>query len=147
MSGSKQDLISFSEKQESAFTTIYKSHREKFAMHSHMNGDCEYFMSLQLLIFCFEDCQYLLAKNNIISFLKPLKSYLSCFSWSLPEIRDCLEEAGFKSVHFWIRQMPDSENIRRIEGFGDSQDVKYEEVTSFQQQDSWNAYIVGVAQY
>lgn len=55
-----------------------------------------------------------------------------------------MEEAGFKSVHFWIRQMPDSENIRRIEGFGDSQDVKYEEVTSFQQQDSWNAFIVGV---
>ncbi|WOG87708.1 hypothetical protein DCAR_0206939 [Daucus carota subsp. sativus] len=81
---------------------------------------------------------------------KPQRKIRHAFSyewrlWSLPEIRDCLEEAGFKSVHFWIRQMPDSENIRRIEGFGDSQDVKYEEVTSFQQQDSWNAYIVGVA--
>ncbi|KAK1383041.1 Nuclear transcription factor Y subunit alpha like [Heracleum sosnowskyi] len=80
---------------------------------------------------------------------KPPRKIRHAFSyewrlWSLPEIRDCLEEAGFKSVHFWIRQMPDSENIRRIEGFGDSQDVKYEEVTSFQQQDSWNAYIVGV---
>lgn len=81
---------------------------------------------------------------------KPQKKFRHAFSyewrlWSLPEIRDCLEEAGFKSVHFWMRQMPDSENIKRIEGFGDSQDVKYEEVTSFQQQDSWNAYIVGVA--
>ncbi|KAF5819712.1 putative S-adenosyl-L-methionine-dependent methyltransferase [Helianthus annuus] len=65
--------------------------------------------------------------------------------WSLPEIKDCLEEAGFRSVHFWIRQMPDSENIKSIQGFGDGKDIKYEEVTSFQQQDSWNAYIVGVS--
>ncbi|KVH90673.1 hypothetical protein Ccrd_007306 [Cynara cardunculus var. scolymus] len=65
--------------------------------------------------------------------------------WSLPEIKDCLEEAGFRSVHFWIRQMPDSENIKSMEGFGAARDIKYEEVTSFQQQDSWNAYIVGVS--
>ncbi|KAK2994122.1 hypothetical protein RJ640_003645 [Escallonia rubra] len=65
--------------------------------------------------------------------------------WSLPEIKDCLDEAGFKSVKFWIRQMPDSKDIRSMEGFGVGRDVKYEEVTSFQQQDSWNAYIVGVA--
>lgn len=65
--------------------------------------------------------------------------------WSLPEIKDCLEEAGFRSVHFWIRQMPDSEDIKSMEGFGVGRDAKYEEVTSFQQQDSWNAYIVGVA--
>ncbi|KAL8255669.1 hypothetical protein R6Q59_030736 [Mikania micrantha] len=65
--------------------------------------------------------------------------------WSLPEIKDCLEEAGFRSVHFWIRQMPDSESIKSIQGFGDGKDIKYEEVTSFQQQDSWNAYIVGVS--
>lgn len=65
--------------------------------------------------------------------------------WSLPEIKDCMEEAGFRSVHFWIRQMPDSENIKNMEGFGSARDIKYEEVTSFQQQDSWNAYIVAVS--
>ncbi|KAL6537918.1 hypothetical protein OROHE_012205 [Orobanche hederae] len=65
--------------------------------------------------------------------------------WSLPEIKDCLEEAGFRSVHFWIRSMPDSEQIRCTDGFSAARDVKYEEATSFQQQDSWNAYIVGIA--
>ncbi|CAJ2654655.1 unnamed protein product [Trifolium pratense] len=65
--------------------------------------------------------------------------------WTLPEIRDCLEEAGFRSVHFWVREMPDTSEITRTEGFGAGKDIKYEETTSFQQQDSWNAYIVGVA--
>lgn len=65
--------------------------------------------------------------------------------WSLPEIKESLEEAGFRSVHFWIRNMPDSEEIRCMDGFPVGRDLKYEEVTSFQQQDSWNAYIVGVA--
>jgi hypothetical protein len=65
--------------------------------------------------------------------------------WSLPEIKDCLEEAGFRSVHFWLREMPDTEENRMTEGFGAGRDVKYEEVKSFQQQDAWNAYIVGVA--
>lgn len=65
--------------------------------------------------------------------------------WTLPEIRDCLEEAGFRAVHFWVREMPDSTEITRTEGFGVGKDIKYEEATSFQQQDSWNAYIVGVA--
>ncbi|XAR60122.1 hypothetical protein NMG60_11033374 [Bertholletia excelsa] len=65
--------------------------------------------------------------------------------WSLPEIKDCLEEAGFRSVHFWIRQMPDTEEISSMEGFGVGRDLKYEEVSSFEQQDSWNAYVVGVA--
>ncbi|OVA03585.1 hypothetical protein BVC80_1651g92 [Macleaya cordata] len=64
--------------------------------------------------------------------------------WSLPEIKDCLEEAGFKSVHFWIRQMPDTREVRNSEGFGVGRDVKYEEVSTFEQQDAWNAYIVGV---
>ncbi|XP_047158566.1 uncharacterized protein LOC124829144 [Vigna umbellata] len=64
--------------------------------------------------------------------------------WTLPEIKDCLEEAGFRSVHFWVREMPDSSEIMRTEGFGAGKNVKYEEATSFQQQDSWNAYIVGV---
>ncbi|PKI40529.1 hypothetical protein CRG98_039089 [Punica granatum] len=65
--------------------------------------------------------------------------------WSLPEIKDCLEEAGFKSVHFWLREMPDTHENRSTTGFGAGRDVKYEEVKSFQQQDAWNAYIVGVA--
>lgn len=65
--------------------------------------------------------------------------------WTLPEIKDCLEEAGFRSVHFWVREMPDSAEIMKTEGFGAGKNVKYEEATSFQQQDSWNAYIVGVA--
>ncbi|KAK6247355.1 hypothetical protein QUC31_018920 [Theobroma cacao] len=64
--------------------------------------------------------------------------------WSLPEIKDCLEEAGFQSVHFWLRKMPDTSEIRCTEGFGIGRDVKYEEVKSFQQEDAWNAYIVAV---
>lgn len=65
--------------------------------------------------------------------------------WSLPEIEDCLEEAGFHSVHFWIRDMPDTEEMKSTEGFGVAQDEKYEEVNTFQQQDAWNAYIVAVS--
>ncbi|XP_031100057.1 uncharacterized protein LOC116004233 [Ipomoea triloba] len=81
---------------------------------------------------------------------KPKRKLRHAFSyswrlWSLPEIKDCLEEAGFRRVHFWMRQMPDSEDIKSTYGFSAGQDIKYEEVTSFQQQDSWNAYIVGVA--
>ncbi|WRX33545.1 hypothetical protein QQP08_026032 [Theobroma cacao] len=64
--------------------------------------------------------------------------------WSLPEIKDCLEEAGFQSVHFWLQKMPDTSEIRCTEGFGIGRDVKYEEVKSFQQEDAWNAYIVAV---
>lgn len=63
----------------------------------------------------------------------------------MPEIKDCLEEAGFQSVHFWLRQMPDIGETRSTVGFGAGRDVKYEEVKSFEQHDAWNAYIVGVA--
>ncbi|KAH9659947.1 hypothetical protein KPL70_024048 [Citrus sinensis] len=65
--------------------------------------------------------------------------------WSLPEIKDCLEEAGFRSVHFWLREMPDAREMRNTEGLGVSRDAKYEEIKCFQQQDAWNAYIVAVA--
>lgn len=41
--------------------------------------------------------------------------------------------------------MPDSKEIKSMDGFSVGRDVKYEEATSFQQQDSWNAYIVAVA--
>ncbi len=63
----------------------------------------------------------------------------------MPEIKDCLEEAGFKSVHFWLREMPDTDQQRSTDGFGVGRDLKYEEVKTFQQEDAWNAYIVAVA--
>ncbi|KAL2507446.1 S-adenosyl-L-methionine-dependent methyltransferase superfamily protein [Forsythia ovata] len=47
--------------------------------------------------------------------------------WSLPEIKESLEEAGFRSVHFWIRNMPDSEEIKCMDGFPVGRDLKYEE--------------------
>ncbi|GMG98455.1 hypothetical protein Nepgr_000295 [Nepenthes gracilis] len=65
--------------------------------------------------------------------------------WSLAEIRDGLEEAGFRSIHFWIREMPDTKELKSAEGFGPSRDALYEEVSSFRQQDAWNAYVVAVA--
>ncbi|KAK8641357.1 hypothetical protein V6N13_010768 [Hibiscus sabdariffa] len=49
--------------------------------------------------------------------------------WSLPEIRDCLEEAGFPSVHFWVQKMPDTNENRSSEGFGIARDLKYEEIS------------------
>ncbi|CAL1403963.1 unnamed protein product [Linum trigynum] len=82
--------------------------------------------------------------------LKQQKKIRHAFSyswrlWSLPEIKDCLEEAGFRSVHFWLRKMPDVEESRSTQGFGAGRDIKYEEVQKFEQEDSWNAYIVAVA--
>ncbi|KAF5191625.1 S-adenosyl-l-methionine-dependent methyltransferases superfamily protein [Thalictrum thalictroides] len=47
--------------------------------------------------------------------------------WSLPEIKDCLEEARFKSVHFWLRQMPDTNDVKNSQAFTAGRDVKYEE--------------------
>lgn len=66
-------------------------------------------------------------------------------SWSLPEINDCLVEAGFQSVHFWIREMPDTNGMAALKDFRAGRDVKYMECSSFTQIDAWNAYIVGVA--
>lgn len=65
--------------------------------------------------------------------------------WSLPEIKDCLEEAGFQSVHFWIQAMPNTQDSGNMEEYIVGRDVKYEEFSSFEQRDAWNAYIVGVA--
>ncbi|KAH7293151.1 hypothetical protein KP509_28G014100 [Ceratopteris richardii] len=48
--------------------------------------------------------------------------------WSLPEVHDCLKEAGFDSVHFWIRRMPSQEEI---EGYEDEWDDKYVESTEY----------------
>lgn len=65
--------------------------------------------------------------------------------WTLPEIKDCLEEAGFNSVHFWMREMPNIQERKEVEDFEVNDNVKYEEVSSFSQKDAWNAYIVGIA--
>ncbi|KAJ8640103.1 hypothetical protein MRB53_016797 [Persea americana] len=43
--------------------------------------------------------------------------------WSLPEIKDCLEEAGFRSVHFWIREMPNT--YESAEEFNGMRDVNW----------------------
>ncbi|GAB2285547.1 hypothetical protein Dimus_019994 [Dionaea muscipula] len=81
---------------------------------------------------------------------KPRRKIRHAFSyswrlWSLPEVRDCLEEAGFRSVHFWIREMPNTEEHKSTQGFGAAHDLKYEELTRFQQLEAWNAYVVAVA--
>lgn len=80
---------------------------------------------------------------------KPQRKLRHAFSyswrlWSLPEVKDCLEEAGFRAVHFWVREMPETNQIRCTDGSSAGHNIKYEEATSFQQQESWNAYIVGV---
>ncbi|XVF05192.1 hypothetical protein REPUB_Repub05bG0150600 [Reevesia pubescens] len=36
--------------------------------------------------------------------------------WSLPEINDCLEEAGFRSVLFWLRKMTDTSENKSTRG-------------------------------
>ena len=54
-------------------------------------------------------------------------------------------EAGFQSVHFWIREMPNTQESGNSEEYHGSHDAKYKEMSSFEQLDAWNAYIVGVA--
>ncbi|KAJ7540715.1 hypothetical protein O6H91_10G027800 [Diphasiastrum complanatum] len=61
--------------------------------------------------------------------------------WTLPEVRDCLEEAGFSFVHIWIREMSEAKDGDEVEA---TSSVKFEEVGSFLQQHSWNAYVVAV---
>lgn len=61
----------------------------------------------------------------------------------MPEIKDCLKEAGFQTIHFWIREMPNTHES--AEEFDGVRDAKYEDVTSFHQRDAWNAYVVAVA--
>lgn len=48
-------------------------------------------------------------------------------------------------MHFWVRTMPNTNSIGNTAEDTVDQDLKYEELSSFQQQDAWNAYIVGVA--
>ncbi|KAL2620822.1 hypothetical protein R1flu_001027 [Riccia fluitans] len=65
--------------------------------------------------------------------------------WTLPEVKECLLEAGFNEVHFWMKEMSDTrERDDDVDTEVDSK-AKYEEVTSFLQEDAWNAYIVAVA--
>ncbi|PKA67172.1 hypothetical protein AXF42_Ash004664 [Apostasia shenzhenica] len=65
--------------------------------------------------------------------------------WSLPEIKECLEEAGFQSVHFWMREMPNTEEDEHSEEYDADGNVKYEEFSAFKQRDAWNAYVVAAA--
>lgn len=65
--------------------------------------------------------------------------------WSIPEIKDCLEEAGFKWVHVWMREMPNTQSGGNAKEYNANRDVKYEESQHFNQGDAWNAYVVGVA--
>ncbi|KAJ1286304.1 hypothetical protein BS78_03G343400 [Paspalum vaginatum] len=65
--------------------------------------------------------------------------------WSIPEIKDCLEEAGFKYIHVWIREMPNTQSSGNAKEYNANRDVKYEESQRFNQGDAWNAYVVGVA--
>ncbi|PAN27468.1 hypothetical protein PAHAL_5G082700 [Panicum hallii] len=65
--------------------------------------------------------------------------------WSIPEIKDCLEEAGFESIHVWIREMPNTQSSGNAKEYNANRDVKYEESQRFNQGDAWNAYVVGVA--
>jgi hypothetical protein len=74
-----------------------------------------------------------------------LKFLLPFCRWSIPEIKDCLEEAGFKSVHVWIREMPNTQSSGNAKEYNADRDVKYEESKRFNQGDAWNAYVVGVA--
>lgn len=62
----------------------------------------------------------------------------------MPEVRDCLEEAGFDSIQVWLRDMPTLEERDDNEDAWDS-DSKYEETKAFYQQSAWNAYVVAVA--
>lgn len=54
-------------------------------------------------------------------------------------------EAGFQSVHVWIKEMPNTNGMAVVKDFRTGGDSKYMECSSFTQIDAWNAYIVGVA--
>jgi len=54
--------------------------------------------------------------------------------WTLPEIVDALEDAGFKAVKVWWAE---------VDKKGEDQ-YEYQETTSAQQVEMWNAYIVAL---
>ncbi len=58
--------------------------------------------------------------------------------WSIPEIRELLEEAGFKKVHiYWERFEESDEDSDELEGTGE-----YYATTEAENQESWMIYLV-----
>ena len=58
--------------------------------------------------------------------------------WSIPEIQELLEEAGFSKVHvFWEEFEDDEDDEDLLEGTGD-----FYETTEVENQESWQIYIV-----
>lgn len=60
----------------------------------------------------------------------------SCFTykwriWSITDLREAVEEAGFKRTTVWFPQQDD-----------DDADVHYEPTSTAEQRDSWNCYVV-----
>eukprot|EP00898_Chlorokybus_atmophyticus_P004698 jgi/Chlat1/5229/Chrsp33S00384 len=75
--------------------------------------------------------------------------------WTVPDLRECLLEAGFEATHVWMRESRGPQQRGAGEGNSGSDDDgqddnkqeglnEFEEVESFAQCDSWNAYVVGV---
>lgn len=61
--------------------------------------------------------------------------------WTLPELRELLEEAGFRKVRvYWERFEDSDEDDDYLEGTGE-----YHEVTEVENQESWMTYIVAEA--
>lgn len=58
--------------------------------------------------------------------------------WSLPELKEILEEAGFSKVRIYWEEFVESEDDEdELEGTGE-----FHETTSEENQESWQAYIV-----
>ena len=64
--------------------------------------------------------------------------------WTIPEVRECLLEAGFRAVHVWMREMPDLEGRDEDEEVEVDANSKYVECNKFLQCDAWNAYVVAI---
>ncbi|CAI7844647.1 unnamed protein product, partial [Closterium sp. NIES-54] len=81
---------------------------------------------------------------------QPKRVLRSAFSyswrlWTIPEVRELMQEAGFDSVHVWMRKMPDlADREDEEEEVEMDEHAAFEEVETFLQTDSWNAYVVGV---
>eukprot|EP00899_Mesostigma_viride_P020873 jgi/Mesvir1/28788/Mv12448-RA.1 len=92
--------------------------------------------------------------------------------WTIPEVRDCMTEAGFRKTFVWIRESPAPGGQRHRDRQGESgeeedadgdrqgghnsdesedesrpralRDAKYEQRETFQQCDAWGAYVIGL---
>ncbi len=61
--------------------------------------------------------------------------------WTLPELRELMLEAGFRSVHVYWEEFEDSDDDDEyLEGTG-----RYSEVTEVENQESWIAYLFALA--